>query len=82
MPTVPANGYMVYIKGEPAIQYLIGDVNNDGELSIGDVTALVNVILSHGGDSDTRKRADVNNDGEVTIADVTALINIILKGGN
>ncbi len=78
--TVPANGYMVYIKGEPAIQYLIGDVNNDGELSIGDVTALVNVILSHGGDSDTRKRADVNNDGEVTIADVTALINIILKG--
>ena len=80
--TVPANGYMVYIKGEPAIQYLIGDVNNDGELSIGDVTALVNVILSHGGDSDTRKRADVNNDGEVTIADVTALINIILKGGN
>ena len=80
--TVPANGYMVYIKGEPAIQYLIGDVNNDGELSIGDVTALVNVILSHGGDSDTRKRADVNSDGEVTIADVTALINIILKGGN
>ena len=78
--TVPANGYMVYIKGEPAIQYLIGDVNNDGELSIGDVTALVNVILSHGGDSDTRKRADVNSDGEVTIADVTALINIILKG--
>ena len=80
--TVPANGYMVYIKGEPAIQYLIGDVNNDGELSIGDVTALVNVILSHGVDSDTRKRADVNSDGEVTIADVTALINIILKGGN
>ena len=57
--------------------YITGDVNNDGSVTIADVTALVNIIL---GKSETPASgvADVNNDGSVTIADVTALVNIIL----
>jgi hypothetical protein len=57
--------------------YVTGDVNNDGSVTIADVTALVNIIL---GKSETPASgvADVNNDGSVTIADVTALVNIIL----
>jgi hypothetical protein len=55
---------------------LLGDVNNDGQVTIADVTALVNIIL--GKNVDEYGRADVNNDGFVTIADVTALVNIIL----
>ena len=53
-----------------------GDVNGDGQVTIADVTALVNIIL--GKSEDELGMADVNGDGPVTIADVTALVNIIL----
>ena len=55
----------------------IGDVNNDGSLSIADVTELVNIILGKTSDYN-KKLADVNEDGSVTVADVTELVNIIL----
>ena len=58
--------------------HLEGDVNGDGEVNIGDVTALINIVLT----SDSQfydEAADVNGDREVNIGDVTALINIILK---
>ena len=60
---------------------VIGDVNGDGQVSIADVTALVNIIL---GKDNTQPyqydhdAADVNGDGSTSIADVTALVNIIL----
>lgn len=55
-----------------------GDVNGDGRLSIGDVTALINMLLSD--DTEDNPAADVNGDGKISIADVTALINILLSG--
>ena len=58
---------------------LIGDVNNDGSVSIEDVTTLVNIILEKETPVVSDVMADVNNDGNVNIADVTALINIILE---
>ncbi len=55
---------------------VIGDVNDDDELTIADVGALIDMILN-----DTSSRsADVNGDGEVNIADVAALIDLILQG--
>ena len=59
--------------------FLLGDVNDDGSITIADVTALVNIILG----KDTAGQynhaaADVNGDESITIADVTALVNIIL----
>lgn len=53
-----------------------GDVNGDGQVTIADVTALVNIIL--GKATDEYGVADINGDEQVTIADVTALVNIIL----
>jgi len=58
------------------IPVVLGDVNIDGEVTIADVTALVNIIL--GTSTDEFGVADINGDGAVTIADVTALVNIIL----
>ena len=60
-------------------KFLLGDVNQDGSITIADVTALVNIILG----KDTTgtyslEAADVNQDTTITIADVTALVNIIL----
>ena len=54
-----------------------GDVNNDGEVNISDVNALIDMILSEDGDD----AGDVNGDAEVNISDVNALIDIILSGG-
>ena len=61
------------------LKYILGDVNSDGQISIADVTALVNIIL--GKDSEgvyNHAAADVNQDTTISIADVTALVNIIL----
>ena len=60
----------------PDPQFLLGDVNRDGKLSIADVTALINLLLSN---AEYDEVADVNQDGKMSIADVTALINILLS---
>ena len=75
---VPAGGFKVYYKGEPAGDTLQGDVNLDGEVNIADVTALIDVLLSSSVDDELMKRADVDGDGEVSIGDVTALIDMLL----
>lgn len=55
----------------------VGDINNDGAVSIADVTALIDNLL--GGETGIAiALADVNLDGSVTIADVTALIDRLL----
>ena len=52
-----------------------GDVNGDGEVNIGDINALIDVILSR----EQSPVADVNRDGEVNVADVLALIDMLLS---
>ena len=57
-----------------------GDVNHDGSVSIGDVTALIDCMLGNPGDG-CLICADANQDGNVSIGDVTAIIDKLL-GGN
>ena len=59
--------------------FILGDVNGDGLVTVADVTALINAVLSGSGDIDERA-ADLNGDGQITVADVTALINMVLSG--
>ena len=54
---------------------ITGDVNNDGEVNIADVNAVILMILSGNNDA----AGDVNSDGEVNIADVNLIIGIILN---
>lgn len=56
---------------------LKGDVNADGEVTISDVNAVIDMILS----GNVEISGDVDGDGEVGIADVNAVIDIILNGG-
>ena len=56
------------------------DVNQDGEWTGSDVTALYNYLLY--GDTTYIATSDVNHDGEITGSDVTAVYNIILNLGN
>ena len=59
-------------------QELKGDVNGDGELSIADVNALIDLVLGGTADDATLRRADVNEDSEIGIADINADIDLIL----
>ena len=54
-----------------------GDINGDNNISITDVTVLINDLLS----GSHSAYCDVNGDGEINITDVTILINMLLSGG-
>ena len=56
----------------------IGDVNGDGQITVTDVTLLVNYILGYQNANFIIVNSDVNGDGQITVTDVTALVNIIL----
>ena len=58
---------------------LLGDVNDDGTVSISDVTTLIDLLLNSG--SYYNAAADMNQDDKVSIADVTELIDYLLNGG-
>ena len=59
---------------------LRGDVNADGNVTITDVTALINYLLNNDATGVNLTAADCNLDGGITITDVTFLINFLLSG--
>ena len=70
-----------YEKGEtPQPQFIRGDVNNSNEVTIADVTALIDYLLTNDATNINLDAADCNLSEDVTIADVTALIDYLLTG--
>ena len=61
---------------------LKGDVNGDGNVTVADVTALINLVLSGNASAAAHSAADMNEDGNLTVADVTALISYVLAGSS
>lgn len=57
-----------------------GDVDGDGIVNIGDVTVLIDYLLTGNTASVNLTNADVNTDGNINIGDVTALIDKLLSG--
>ena len=57
---------------------MLGDANGDANISIADVTALINFLLSGDPAGFYEVNADINEDGKTSIADVTSLISILL----
>ncbi len=55
---------------------MLGDVNGDSFISIGDVTTLIDMML--GSDTGFPVNADINEDGNISIGDVTMLIDSLL----
>lgn len=58
---------------------LLGDANGDGEVNIGDFTAIAAYILGNPPTTFIVNVADVNSDGEINVGDLTALINRLLN---
>ena len=73
---------LMWVDGEeePQVEALRGDVDQDGTITIADVTALIDYVLSHDATAISTASADCDQDGDITIADVTALIDRILAG--
>ena len=79
--TVYNNKAQMYIISLTEVEepgFELGDVNHDERVNIGDVTALISLVLSKA--TDFPVEADVNNDGVLNIADVTMLIGRVLRG--
>ena len=62
----------------PDPQFLLGDVNNDNEVNIADVTTLIDYLLNNSIEINM-DAANVFEDEEINIADVTALIDLLLQ---
>ena len=66
----------VYSDGERIVFGLVnslaGDVNNDGLLSVADVSALLDALAGPDG-----RFIDLNGDGSMTVADVSALLDVL-----
>ena len=56
---------------------LPGDVNQDGQVGIGDIVAITNVMAGIDVNSGHVQRADVNGDTQVGIGDIVAVTNIM-----
>ena len=63
---------------EDGPQFILGDVNGDGKVSIGDVTRLIDIILSNEDYTSILRFGDYNNNGKFDIGDVTSLIYYLL----
>ncbi|MDD7500240.1 MAG: dockerin type I repeat-containing protein, partial [Sodaliphilus sp.] len=82
---VPKGCYLKYKEAEywknftfiSEINVETGDIDGDGEINVGDVTAHINKLLNAASYDDAV--CDINGDGEVNVTDVTSLINMILE---
>ena len=69
-----------YGDDTPEPQFIRGDVDDNGEVKIGDVAALINYLLNGDSSSINLQAADCDQNNEVKIGDVTVLINFLLSG--
>lgn len=60
--------------------YIRGDVDDNGNVDIADVTTLIDYLLNGDASGINLAAADVDNDGNIGIADVTVLIDYLLAG--
>ena len=56
----------------------LGDADTDGEVGIGDVTRLIDYLLSDNVNGFDMGAADTDGDGQISIGDVTKLIDTVL----
>ena len=57
-----------------------GDVNGDGDISLLDITMMVDYVLGVSNSSFIFANADINNDKEISLADILLVVDMILSG--
>ena len=56
----------------------LGDINNDGNINVSDIVAIVNYIIGTPNETTYDVAADMNEDGVVNITDIVSLVNQII----
>lgn len=56
-----------------------GDANGDGNVNVGDISAVVSHILGYNPKVFDAEAADANNDGNINVGDITTIANMILS---
>ena len=59
-------------------QGLLGDINGDDKVDVGDVNITINIMLGKDSPANHPGDADVSGDGLVDVSDINAIVNIIL----
>ena len=84
---VPAGEYELYLDYvnmsltiKKVVRVLRGDVNDDQEVSVADVTLLIDYLLSDGSLTINEENANANLDDTISVADVTAIIDYLMTG--
>lgn len=73
--TLPGTEFKI-IVGEGGGNVVVGDVDGDGTVTAGDITALYNYLLNS--DDSAIVNGDVDGDGTITAGDITMIYNILL----
>jgi hypothetical protein len=73
-----ATCYLINATVAPAVK--VGDVNNDGNVNISDVSILIDYLLSGDASAINMQGADVDGDNALSISDVSRLIDMLLAG--
>jgi hypothetical protein len=63
------------------VSCLCGDINDDGQVNVGDPVFMINYIFKDGPPPANLICADVNFDGQPNVGDVVYMINFIFKDG-
>jgi hypothetical protein len=70
-----------FVSRVSASDFICGDIDNDGEVAIGDVTCLVAFMFKQGPPPDYPYSANVDLLGDIDIADLTFLVGYMFKQG-
>lgn len=78
-----ANNVIDFVKSTLTVSaYTVGDVNNDGRISITDFTAIVEYLMGKKPAVFIEKAADISGDGKISVTDLTSLVPLIMQGTN
>ena len=64
---------------EACDEWLIGDLDNSGELNIIDILLLSEIVNDNGFGICPQSISDINNDDQTTVVDIVFLVNIVLN---
>ena len=63
-------------------EFIMGDVNHDGQVDVSDVMMAVNKALGKTIANFHQKEADINGDDVIDVADVMSIVRIVLNSGS
>ena len=65
------------VMAEEVSEIMLGDVNNNGKIDIGDAVCIVNYMYGNENASFYETMADVNSDNKINISDCVSIVNIM-----